>query len=74
MYHPVRTASEEGHVNLFPAGEFGDFHVCVHEKLWGCAVHSTWPPSDAISADMWSESKHKLSFKVGRVGFLIIDS
>ncbi len=28
------------HLNLFPAGEFGDFHICVQEKLWGCAVHN----------------------------------
>ncbi len=26
-------------INLFPAGEFGDFHICLREKLWGCAVH-----------------------------------
>ncbi len=25
-------------INLFPAGEFRDFHICVWEKLWGRAL------------------------------------
>ena len=57
----VKFQREPGAGDPSPAREFGDFHICVQKKLWGCTVHSNIKLMGVIKLNIYEIKKQKVN-------------